>query len=224
MKKRKTGKSIFDQYRSLRDEMVSDRIREAFKGTAAVACRELGKFGFQWVDDETDEDNVKEEGGAVPENINQEFLVGYFEGHVKWSGAVLEAYLSEKASDSPNFPLLRRYFRKGNPALKALLLRGLDQCPTDASLLHELAFFHEYHWMLSELISRYITACMLENDAELFAELAIAFYYNTVEDGFEALNELKKIVGDIPQKRSTIDQLLLEHETMADLPDDIMLM
>jgi hypothetical protein len=224
MKKKKAGKNIFDQYRSLRDEMVSDRIREAFRGTPAAACRELEKLGFQWVDDVPDENEVGEEVCAVPENINQEFIVGYFEGYIKLSDAVIEAYNAEKTADSPNFPLLRRYFRQGNPALKMLLLLGLDQFPTDQSLLQDLAFFHEHRSLFSELISRYITACKLENDPESFAELAIGFYYNTIEDGFEALHELKKILRDMPQKRSVIDQLLLEHGMSADLPDDIMLM
>lgn len=224
MKKKKAGKNIFNQYRSLRDEVVSGRIREVFGGTSAGSCRELEKSDFQWVDDAADEDEVKEEGTAVPENINQEFIVGYFEGHIELSDAVIAAYTAEKTADSPNFPLLRRYFRQGNPALKALLLLGLDQYPTDQSLLHDLAFFHEHHGMLSELISRYVTACMLENDPEVFAELVLDFHYNTIEDGFEALHEVKKIVEDMPHKRSALDLLLLEHEMFAELPGDSLLM
>ncbi|MFH0728484.1 MAG: hypothetical protein V2B19_19370 [Pseudomonadota bacterium] len=220
MKKKKTGKSIVDSYRSLRDKLISDGIREAFKGTRANACHELERLGFQWVDDESDEDEIKEEDAAVPENINQEFIVGCFEGHIELSDAVMEAFNAEKTADSPNFPLLRKYFRQGNPVLKSLLFLGLDQYPTDQSLLHDLAFFHEHHGMLSELISRYITACRLENDLELFADLAMDFYYNTIDDGFEALHELLEIVGDMPQKRATIDLLLFEHGMAVDLPDD----
>lgn len=200
--------------------MISHRIREAFNGPCETARLELENSGFQWLDDESDEDEIKEEDAAIPENINQEFIVGYFEGHIQLSDAVMEAYNAEKIADSPNSPLLRRYFRQGNPALKALLFLGLDHYPTDTSLLNDLAFFHEHHGMLSDLISRYITACELENDLESFAELAMDFHYNTVDDGFEAFHELMKIVADMPQKRSVVDLLLFEHGVSADSPDD----
>jgi hypothetical protein len=224
MNKKKARKNIFDQYRSLKDEMVFNQIREALSDTADTASCGEGKLDLECIDHITDEDELQDEEAAVPENINQEFLVAYFEGYLKLSDIVLEAYNTEKSAESPNFPLLRRYFRKGNPALMLLLLLGLDKFPTDQSLLHDLAFFHEHHGMLSELISRYTLACTLENESEAFAELAMDFHYNTIGDGFEAINELKKIVMDNPQKEAAIDHLLLEHEISLILPDNITIM
>lgn len=211
--KKKSGKNIFHEYRGLRDENLTDLIRETFEKYPEAPLAELEELGFLWVDEDHDPTGINAADAAVPENTNQEFLAAYFEGHVEWSETVATVYNTEKNATSPNYPFLRKYFRQGIPALKTLLLRGLDKNPTDSSLLHDLAFFHEHHGMLSELIHRYRMACRLENDLMAFTELAMDFYYNTIEDGFEALYELEQVFQDNPGKRAAIAKLIREHGT-----------
>lgn len=217
--KKKSVKNIIDEYRGLRDEGLTDLIRETFEKCPQVPFAELEKLGFQWVEDEHDPSGIHADQGAGPKNTNQEFLAAYFEGHVKWSETVAAVYNTEKNASSPNYPFLRKYFRQGTPALKALLLRGLDKNPTDSSLLHDLSFFHEHHGMLSELIDRYRMACRLENDLMAFTELAMDFYYNTIEDGFEALYELEQVFKDKPGKRAAIAKLISEHKENDNIKD-----
>ena len=71
----------------------------------------------------------------------------------------------------PNYALVRRYFKKANSNLKALLLVGLDRRPTNIDLLSDLAYFHEYENILRELIARYTSACEKEDDMSKFSEI-----------------------------------------------------
>jgi len=211
MSSKKSTKAIFGEYRSLRNTRVSELIKKVLEEQTDIPMDRAGQGDFRWIDDGFDEDEIQEERNAAPENLNQEFLMAFFDGHVKISDAVLEAYLTEKSAPSPNFPLFRRYFRQANPALRGLLRRGLDRFPTDKSLLHDLAFFHEHQGMLSEVIDRYTLACTLEEAIERFTDLAMDFYYNTIEDGFEALFELREKFHDNGPKRLAIDTLIREH-------------
>jgi hypothetical protein len=210
MRHKKSGKTIFGEYRSLKSSRVSELIAKIMEGQTDIPLDGASQ-ALRWVDEGLDEDERQEEKDAIPENLNQEFLVAFFEGHVNMSDAVLDAYLTEKNAESPNYPLFRRYFRQGNRALKSLLCRALDRSPTDSSLLHDLAFFHEHQGMLSELIGRYTAACTLEQSISSFTELAMDFYYNTVDDGFEALLELKERFQHNTPKRLALDMLIKEH-------------
>jgi hypothetical protein len=214
MKSKKTGKPIFSGYRSLKSDRVSELIMEVLGCEADDAFDTAMSAEFPGIGNAAEEEEeLEEERAAVPEDLNQEFLVAYFEGHVPLGDAVVEAYRLEKSAESPNYPLIRRYYRQGNPTLKGLLLKALDQSPTDRSLLHDLAFFHEHHGMLlSELIDRYMFACKHEDTLESFVDLAIDFYYNTIGDGFEALYELKERLQDDAQKQAVIEQLMDAHE------------
>jgi hypothetical protein len=211
MRNKKSGKAIFGEYRSLKSSRVSELIERIVQGQADILEVRANREEFQWMDEGCDEDEIEEEKKAIPENLNQEFLVACFEGHVRLSDAVLDAYLAEKNAESPNYPLLRRYFRRGNPVLKSLLCRSLDRSPTDSSLLQDLAFFHEHLSMLSELIERYITACTLEEAISSFTELAMDFHYNTIDDGYEALLDLRERFHNNAPKRLAIEVLIQEH-------------
>ena len=104
------------------------------------------------------------------------------------------AYLDERYAETPNLPLIRKYFKQANPNLKALLLMAwLALNPTDLDLLDDLAYFSEYDSMLGELIHFYTDACLKETDMDRFSLLVQDFHMNTVEQGYDALYELTTI-------------------------------
>ena len=124
------------------DDSEEKRRKNLFKKVARRAIKEnpgsysddLAELGFTWFDDEVG-DEAEEERSATIRNDNEKHLVAYFEGEAELSDQVLDAYLSETASDSLNSPLFRRYFKKGNSNLKELLIYGLEKHPTDIGLL-----------------------------------------------------------------------------------------
>jgi len=131
-----------DDFEKLRRELVFEQVSKAIKENPKNWASKLEELGFQWVDDECDEEEV-EENLAKPENLDQELLVAYFEGAAKLSEQVLDTYLAEKESATPNYPLIRKYFKRGNEHLRRLLIFGLERRPTDIGLLNDLGFFHE---------------------------------------------------------------------------------
>ena len=156
----------------------------------------LEEIGFVWQDDEYDllyEEEAKEECLAAPETENQHRLVDFFDTGGVVDQLILNAYLNERYTETPNLPLIRKYFKKANPNLKAILLLGLTLNPTDLDLLDDLAYFSEFDSMLGELIDFYTEACMKETDMERFAMLVQDFHMNTYEQGFDALHELTTI-------------------------------
>ena len=190
--KKKSAKDILDEYQKLRDEMIIEQVNDIFRNNPVNYREELEKIGLQWFDDDDGEEK-REEASAVAENENQDLLVRFFNGEIHLKDEALETFLSERNGEEPNLPLFRKYFKKGNQHLKALLLFGLGKNPIDRDLLNDLSYFHEFHPMLGELIHLYMTACERENDVNAFRELAEDFFYNTVEDGYEALYALKEI-------------------------------
>jgi hypothetical protein len=209
--KKKDEKELIDELQELDIEIVVEKVNEVFKNNPDNYREELAKIGLQWFDDDYP-DEIEEENEAVPENENQEFLVAYFNGAFEISNSVIEAFLAEKYSDNPNFPLLRKYFRQGNPHLKSLIYRGLEINPTDIGFLNDLSFFHEFHPMLEELIGRYTEACKLQQNLDTFSELAQDFYYSTSPDGYEAYHALKEIYGSDTEKGKIIDHLIQAEE------------
>ena len=105
----------------------------------------------------------------------------------------MDAYLTERYTETPNLPLIRKYFKQANPYLKAILLKGLSLHPTDLDLLDDLSYFSEFDSMLGELIGFYTDACRQETDMERFSELAREFHMNTFDHGYDALHELTKL-------------------------------
>ena len=145
-----------------------------------------------------------------PENLNQELLVAHFEGAVKSSEQVLEAYLAERASPTPNYALIRKYFKRGNNHLKELLIFGLEKRPTDIGLLNDLGFFHEFGSVLAELIHYYLKACQEEHDMRNFEELVLSFYDDTVPDGFDAFYELEQHIAPGSDKAHIVQKIRQE--------------
>ena len=110
-----------DDFEKLRRELVFEQVSKAIKENPKNWASKLEELGFQWVDDESGEEKV-EENIAKPENLNQELLVAYFEGAAKLSEQVLDTYLAEKESATPNYPFIRKYFKRGNEHLRRLLI------------------------------------------------------------------------------------------------------
>lgn len=200
-----------DDFEKLRRELVFEQVSKAIKENPKNWASKLEELGFQWVDDEYDEDEV-EEGLAKAENLNQELLVAYFEGSTEMSDQVLEAYLAERESPTPNYPLIRKYFRKGNDNLRRLLTLGLDRKPTDIGLLNDLGFFHEFRNTLGDLIHFYLKACKEEHDMSNFEELVLSFYYDTEPDGFDALYELEQHIAPGSEKARIVQKIRQEQE------------
>jgi len=215
--KPKDKKDPLDELMKLKNEIVREKVAEVFKKNPENYREELENLGFQWFDDDYP-DEIEEENNAVVQNENQETLVAYFDGHLELSDTLLDIFLAEKEADDPNYPLFRKYFRQGNPHLKSLIYRGLEKDPTDTGFLSDLAFFHEFHPMLEELIGFYRKACELTDDSETFLELAEDFHFSTFPDGYDAYHALKEVYGPETTKGMIIDQLIqAEQETDEDI-------
>lgn len=202
-----------DDFEKRRRELVFEQVSKAIKENPKSWASRLEELGFQWMDDEYGDDEELEENIARPENLNQELLVVYFQGDRELSDQVLDAYLAERESQTPNYPLNRRYFRRGNDNLKRLLMFGLERRPTDIGLLNDLGFFHEFRNMLADLIHFYLKACKEEHDMSNFKELVLSFYYDTEPDGFDALYELLQHFASGSKKARIIQKIRQEQES-----------
>ncbi len=173
--------------RALRFKNVSG----VFKKDRKDWSKHLENLGFTWVDDEDDREEIEEQI-AKAENQHQKALVDFFDDKTSLTNELLDMFLSEKESETPNYPLFRKYFKQGNANLLQLIYFGLKKAPTNVGLLSDLSFFHWIHGLLGEVIERYLIACEFEKDLEKFEVLIKDFYYNTVDDGYDALYELKQ--------------------------------
>jgi hypothetical protein len=172
-----------DEYQKVKNQMVVDAVNEVFRNHPDNYISKLEEIGFQYFEGE-DTEKI-EEDNAVPENDHQKDLVAYFNGKSVLSESILKLYLEERESDDPNFPLIRKYFKKANPHLKNLLLFGLKQKPKDMYLLNDLAYFHEFENILEILIDHFTSACRHENNIGNFSEKVEEFYYSTLYDGYD---------------------------------------
>ena len=200
-----------EDYEELRREIVRDKVQEVFEEDSLNYREGLEEIGFTWFDDEypSEED---EEAAAVPFNETQELLVAYFDGCTELSDVVLDALRSERRSESPNYPLIRKYFRGGNPRLKNLLLYALEKELTSIEFLADLSLFHEFNDILTELIAHFTKACQDgEQDPRKFSELALEFHCSVKEDGYDALLALGQNIFDHDSdKRKIVDFLAAE--------------
>jgi hypothetical protein len=208
------------------DDFEKEKRKLVFKEVARVMrehpknyMEKLAELGFRWVDDEVDEEEVEERAATIRSD-NERYLVGYLEGETDLSDQVLDIYLAEKDSDSLNYPLFRRYFKRGNDRLKELLMYGLGKHPTDIGLLSDLAYFHEFRNILGELIEAYLTACGIENDQERFSQLVTSFYLETEPDGFDAFHELEQVCSRCSEKWDAIQSVREILKSDSD-PEDI---
>lgn len=204
--------SILDDFEEIGDEIIRDKVGEVFRDNPNNSIEALEDIGFTWYDDDypSEED---EENSACPENKNQEDLVAFLQDVEKPSNALLEIFLVEKASNTPNLPLFRKYFREANQNLKALILWGLEHYPGRIDLLQDLGFFHEFSNILSAVIKYYTRACESQENMDTFTELVQEFYYTTQPDGYNAYHTLKDIFPDGSAKRTLVDFLIAEEDS-----------
>jgi hypothetical protein len=208
------------------DDFEKEKRKLMFKEVARVIkehprnyTEKLAELGFTWVDDEIDEEEVEERAATIRTH-NEKYLIAYLEGEVELSDKVLDLFLAEKNSDSLNYPLFRRYFKKGNTRLKELLMYGLEKHPTDIGFLSDLAYYHEFRNILGELIQAYMTACGRENDPERFSQLVMSFYLETDPDGFDAFHELEQACSPGSEKWEVIQAVRKQLESDSE-PEDI---
>ncbi len=207
---------IDDDYEKLKREIVFEKVAKAIKEDPKNWIKQVEDLGFGYVDDGYGDEEELEEKLAKPENPDQELLADYFKGDIELSGQMLDAFLTEKDSDSPNYPLFRKYFKSWNENLKRLIISGLKRSPADIGLLSDLAFFHEFKNILSELIEYYLNACDHEQNLKNFEQLALQFYYDTDPDGFDALYELSEKYGPDSDKGKIVREILRRQESGPD--------
>jgi len=208
-----------DDFEKEKRKLAFKEVVRAIKAHPRNYVEKLAELGFRWVDDEIDEEAVEEQSATIRSD-NEKNLVAYFEGEADLSDQTLETYLNEKNSDSLNYPLFRRYFKKGNTRVKELLMFGLEKHPTDIGLLSDLAYYHEFSNILGELIEAYLTACGRENDPERLIQLVMSFYLDTEPDGFDALHELEQACSRGSWKWKVIQTVRKQLESESE-PEDI---
>jgi len=214
---KKDKDSVLDDYEKLKNKIIRDKMNEIFRNHPKDYIAKMEELGFEYFEDDDDSEEI-EERNAKPENQRQRDLVAYFENKKKLSKKIFESFSEEKASDNSNFPLIRKYFKKANQNLKALLLYGLDHYPGRIDLLSDLTFFHEFENILSTLISYYTRACVDQQNLGTFSELAKDFYYSTSSDGYEALYALRELFEPDTDKRKIIEFLISEEERKSSQP------
>lgn len=208
-----------DDFEKEKRKLVFQEVARAIKAHPRNYMEKIAELGFRWVDDEIDEEAVEEQSATIRTD-NEKHLVAYFEGETELSDQILHLYVAEKNSDSLNYPLFRRYFKKGNSRVKELLMFGLEKHPTDIGLLSDLAYYHEFHNLLGELIEAYLTACGRENDPERLIQLVMSFYLDTEPDGFDALHELEQACSPGSWKWKVIQTVRKQLESESE-PEDI---
>ena len=205
---RKKDKNLLDEYRKIKSEMLFDKVNEVFRKNPDNYIQKLEEIGFEYHEEE-DYEKI-EEDKATPQNDRQEYLVAYFDGKHELSEKTLHAYLEERESEHPNYPLIRKYFKTANQRLKDLLLFGLDQDPINIDLLNDLSFFHEFRNIFEELVNRFISACRQEKNLLNFSEIVQDFYYATEPDSYDALSKLKELFPPDTEKGGNIEFITVE--------------
>ena len=205
---KKKDKNPLDEYQRIKSEMQFDEVSEIFRKHPDSYIQKLEELGFEYHEEE-DYEKI-EEDKAIPQNDRQEYLVSYFEGEHQLSDVTLQAYLEERESEHPNYPLIRKYFKKANPRLKALLLFGLDQDRTDIDLLRDLSFFHEFQNVFEELITQFVCACQEEKNLLNFSEIIQEFHYATFADGYDAISKLRELFPPDTEKGGNIEFVFTE--------------
>lgn len=197
----KIRKSLFPDYREFKGESVRELMGEVFE-----------KLHFLFEDDLPEYLPEEETHGGREdiriENLNQEWLCAYLDGNIDFHPDLIGAYMDETNADSPNYDLFYRYFQRGAPNLKHLLLACIDRYPSDPALLNDLAYAHEYAFMLEDLVACYRRACRMEANPEGFAELAEGYVFNTIPDDFDAVYDLRLLFRHDPQKLAVVDYVV----------------
>ena len=205
---KKKDKDYLDEYQRIKSEMLFDQVDEILEKHPDNYIEKLEELGFAYHEEEDYE--TIEEDKAIPQNDRQKYLLSYFDGEHELSEITLQAFLEERESEHPNYALIRKYFKKANPRLRALLLYGLDQDPTDIDLLRDLSFFHEFQNILEDLIKRFVCACQEERNLLNFSEIIQEFYSATFPDGYDAMSKLRSLFPLDTEKGGNIEFVFAE--------------
>ena len=200
-----TEKDWKKEYEEIKNQLLMDKIRDAIIKDPKDWKNNMEEIGFTWIDDSQEE--IEEEKNACAQNVNQEYLVAYFEGQVKYDNMLIEILIKEIESEIPNYPLFRKYFKTGNTRLFHLLISGLSSLPTNQVLLSGLGYLHEYKNILSTIIGAYIAACKKEDNTLRFRGLCLGFINDTDADGYDAIAELKSIFQDNEGKLEVLESI-----------------
>ena len=141
---KKEKDSILDEFEKLKNEIIRDKVSDIFRKHPKDYIAKLEELGFKYFEDEDDDSEEIEERNAKPENQRQRDLVAYFESKIILSDKIFESFTEEKDSDSPNFPLIRKYFRKTNKRkiIEFLISKEEEIDRKLKDLLFVNAFFH----------------------------------------------------------------------------------
>ena len=104
------------EYQKLKNEIIIDKVNEIFRSQPKNYVAAMNEIGFEYCEDDDDEEEMEEEK-AIPENKNQRDLVAFYEGEQDVSEMILAAFLAERNAEHPNFPLIRKYFKKGGVSI-----------------------------------------------------------------------------------------------------------
>lgn len=213
-----TQKDILKEYQKMKTELLFEQVGKVIKDNPPDWRNQLEMIGFEWhEEEENDNKEITEENRALPDNENQKYLVSYFEGNLPLDENLLSIFAQEKNSNQPNYPLFRRYFRKGNDRLKALIVFALSKYPADESYLWDLVFFHEHKNILKEVITAYIAACTKEQDLNNFEKLSRNFWYHTAADEYDALYALQEVFSENLEKIAIIENIIKERDSDSEL-------
>ncbi len=199
------GKNWKKEYEDIKNELLMDKISNAIGKDPKNWRKNMENIGFTWIDDSQEE--IEEEKNVTPKNVNQEYLVGYFEAQIAFNAKLIEIFIKETESENTNYPLFRKYFKVGNTKLLHILLSGLSSLPTNEVLLSGLSYFHENSNILTHIIRAYTTACNEEDNTEIFKGLCIDFINDTNPDGYDALTTLKSMFQDNSEKLQVVEEI-----------------
>ena len=200
----------------LNNEIIRDEIARVFKKHPHDYIPKLEELGFEYYDDDEEDTEEQEEATAEPKNPNQEYLVSCFDGDITLSDRSVAIFLEERNSLTPNFPLLRKYFKEANTNLLAMITHGLELDPLSDELLSDLAYFHGFQNQLNLLIKYYSQACEKQENLDAFTELAKDFYYAVIQDGFNAYYSLRDLFNGGTDRRKIVDFLVEVSEQEED--------
>ena len=186
-----------------KDKRFIEDVDEIFRRHPEDYRDRLEELGFKF--EEEDDLDIIEEELAQLENARQERLVSFFEGTEPVTGEVLTLFSEEKASGEINYPLMRKYFRQGNPRLKELILYGLEKYPGNIDLLDDLLFFHEFSEVYPLVVKHYTRACLSQTDMETFSSLVQDFLEATRPRDYREYYALRDLFDPGSVKRKIMD-------------------
>ena len=188
-----------------KDKKLMEDVDEIFRHHPEDYRDRLEELGFEF-EDEDDLDVIEGEL-ARPENPRQVSLVLFFEGTEAVTEEIFTLFSEEKASEETNYPLIRKYFRQGNPRLKELIVYGLERSTARVDLLDDLLFFHEFCEVYPLVVKYYTRACLLQEDMEIFSNLARDFFEVTRSQDHREYYALRDLFDPGSVKRKIMDFL-----------------